>query len=181
MTADERREAVLAAAQTEFARGGLTGTSTEDIAARAGISQPYLFRLFPTKRALFGATVQRAFGRVEDRFTRAAEGLSGEQALEAMGLSYAELLADRDLLACQLHAYAAGDDPEVGPVARKCFRHLWELVASLSGAPLEAVREFFATGMLLNVLAALDLPSLDPELAATCLPPVTPVAEAARA
>ncbi|MGH9068744.1 MAG: TetR/AcrR family transcriptional regulator, partial [Acidimicrobiales bacterium] len=124
MTAEERREAVLGAALHEFARGGLDGTSTEAIAERAGISQPYLFRLFPTKRALFAATIERCFGRVEARFTRAAEGLAGEEALKAMGLAYGELLADHDLLACQLHAYAAGDDPEVGPVARQEFRHL---------------------------------------------------------
>ncbi len=48
-TADERRTAVLAAAISEFALNGFAGTSTEAIAARAGISQPYLFRLFGTK------------------------------------------------------------------------------------------------------------------------------------
>ena len=52
-TAEERREAVLAAAMESFARGGLDGTSTEEIAEAAGISQPYLFRLFGTKKGLF--------------------------------------------------------------------------------------------------------------------------------
>ncbi|MGH9116082.1 MAG: TetR/AcrR family transcriptional regulator [Acidimicrobiales bacterium] len=181
MTSEERREAVLAAAQAEFARKGLTGTSTEDIAARAGISQPYLFRLFPTKRALFEATVQRTFRRVEDRFRQAAEGLTGDDALHAMALAYGDLLADRDLLACQLHTYAAGGDPEVGPVARSCFRELWELVAALGKVPADEVRDFFAKGMLLNVLAALDLASLDPEFAAKCIPAVVPSTAAAEA
>src|SRR6266436_3605970 len=70
MPATERREAVLAAAVTEFAARGLAGTSTEDVARRAGISQPYLFRLFPTKKALFLALVERCFhrgGRRPDR------------------------------------------------------------------------------------------------------------------
>jgi AcrR family transcriptional regulator len=57
ITAGERRERVLEAALTAFAAGGLDGTSTQDIARRAGISQAYLFRLFPTKKALFLAVV----------------------------------------------------------------------------------------------------------------------------
>ena len=58
-TAAERRDAVLRAAQVAFARGGLHGTSTEEIAEAAGISQPYLFRLFGTKKKLFVASVER--------------------------------------------------------------------------------------------------------------------------
>ena len=61
MPATERREMVLEAAVAEFAARGLAGTSTEDVARRAGISQPYLFRLFPTKKALFLALVGRCF------------------------------------------------------------------------------------------------------------------------
>ena len=67
MPATERREMVLEAAVAEFAAHGLAGTSTEDVARRAGISQPYLFRLFPTKKALFLALVERCFRRVRRR------------------------------------------------------------------------------------------------------------------
>ena len=56
-SAAERREDVLDAAMIEFAEHGYEGTSTEDIARRAGISQPYLFRLFGTKKELFKASV----------------------------------------------------------------------------------------------------------------------------
>ena len=51
MSAEERREMVLEAAVAGFAVRGMAGTSTEDVARSAGISQPYLFRLFPTKKA----------------------------------------------------------------------------------------------------------------------------------
>src|SRR6185312_6289803 len=91
-TADERREDVLAAAVVEFAAGGLDGTSTDAIARRAGISQPYLFRLFPTKKALFVAAVERTFARVAQTFREAAEGRYGLEAKEAMGDAYLELL-----------------------------------------------------------------------------------------
>jgi AcrR family transcriptional regulator len=161
MSAEERRESVLDAAVAEFAKGGLAGTSTEAIAARAGISQPYLFRLFSTKKELFIAAYQRAFTRIESRFTEASEGLAGDEALDAMARAYHDLLGDRDLLLCQLHTYAACADAEVQAAARSCYGRLWRLAEARSGADGEALRMFFAMGMLWNVAVALDLPDLD--------------------
>jgi AcrR family transcriptional regulator len=161
MSAEARRESVLDAAVIEFAKGGLAGTSTEAIAARAGISQPYLFRLFPRKKDLFIATYQRAFQRIETRFTEASAGVTSDQALDAMARAYHDLLADRDLLLCQLHTYAACGDPEIQAVARDCYRSLWRLAEARSGADADSMRLFFAMGMLWNVAVALDLPGLD--------------------
>ncbi len=161
MSAAERREAVLEAAVTEFAARGLDGTSTEDVARRAGISQPYLFRLFPTKKALFVALVARCFQRVADAFAAAAADLTGAEAMEAMGEAYEGLLKDRTLLLLQMHAYAACDDPDIRAATRAGYRTLWLLVERLTGLPYEQVVEFFAMGMLMNVAAALDLPSVD--------------------
>ena len=84
-SAEVRREEILEAAMKEFAYGGLHGTSTEKIAARAGISQPYLFRLFGTKKELFIASSTRCFGRVLAAFQEAAEGKTGYEAKKAMG------------------------------------------------------------------------------------------------
>ena len=81
--------------------------------ARAGISQPYLFRLFPTKKALFLALVERCFRRVEDAFAAAAGDLAGEEALTAMADAYHRLLEDRTLLLLQMQIYAACGDPEI--------------------------------------------------------------------
>jgi AcrR family transcriptional regulator len=161
MTADERRESVLEAAVIEFSARGLDGTSTEHVAHRAGISQPYLFRLFPTKKALFLALVERCFQRVSEAFSAAADGHTGEEAFEAMGTAYNELLVDRTLLLLQLHAYAASDDPEIRDATRAGFWRLWQLVERLTGQPFERVLQFFAIGMLLNVAAALDLQTVD--------------------
>jgi AcrR family transcriptional regulator len=161
MKAGERREAVLAAAVTEFAARGLAGTSTENVARRAGISQPYLFRLFPTKKALFLALVDRCFRQVAAAFEEAAADRVGEDALEAMGDAYDQLLQDRTLLLLQLQAYAACDDPEIRDATRTGFKQLWALVERLSGLPYERVVMFFAMGMLMNVAAAMDLPAVD--------------------
>jgi AcrR family transcriptional regulator len=161
MHADERREMILEVAVTEFAARGLAGTSTEDVARRAGISQPYLFRLFPTKKALFLALVDRCFRRVRDAFTEAVGDLTGEEALMAMADAYEHLLEDRTLLRMQMQAYAACEDPEIRAATRAGFKKLWELTERLTGLPFQPVVDFFAVGMLMNVAAAMDLPAVD--------------------
>jgi AcrR family transcriptional regulator len=168
MTADERRESVLEAALTEFALRGLDGTSTEDVARRAGISHPYLFRLFPTKKALFLSLVERCFRRVADAFATAASGREGEDALQALADAYGQLLEDRTLLLLQMHAYAACDDPDIRDATRAAFRALWLMVERLTGQPYDRIVEFFAMGMLLNVAAAMDLPAVDERWASWC-------------
>src|SRR5213596_3080785 len=118
-SAEERREAVLEAALDEFALRGLDDASTEAIAAKAGISQPYVFRLFGTKKDLFKAAITRCFRETLELFQRASEGMRGGEALEAMGHAYVnELLPDRTKLQIQLQAYAASEDPEIRDVVR---------------------------------------------------------------
>jgi AcrR family transcriptional regulator len=160
MTADQRRRAILEVAVAEFARTGLHGTSTEAIAAGAGISQPYLFRLFGTKKGLFLACMGRCHERLNETFAAAAETDREGDPLLAMGRAYTELLADREMLLMQLQMYAACDDDEVRRAASRGYAELWQLVARLSGASEDDVRAFFATGMLLNVAAAMDLPQI---------------------
>jgi AcrR family transcriptional regulator len=160
-SADVRRTSVLAAAVVEFGRSGYAGTSTEAIASRAGISQPYLFRLFGTKKDLFIATYGMVCARIEEGFAAAAEGLEGEAAMAAMGLAYLELLQDPDLLQVQLHGFvAAAADPDIASACQDTFRRLWRLVADATGAEPETLREFFAHGMLCSVMAAIDLRSV---------------------
>jgi AcrR family transcriptional regulator len=171
MTADERREMLIEAAVAEFAHGGLHGTSTEVIAARAGISHPYLFRLFGTKKNLFLACTADCYERLRATFTAAAEAAPPADRLKAMGQAYAELLADRRMLLMQLQMYAACDDTDVREQASNGYAKLWQLVQRLSGASDDEIRAFFATGMLLNVAAAMNLPAIvgDPDWALTHL------------
>jgi len=161
MSAAERREMVLEAAVAEFALRGLAGTSTEDVARSAGISQPYLFRLFPTKKGLFLALVERCNQRIEEAFIAAAGDTTGDEALAAMGKEYERLLANRTLLLLQMQIYAACDDPDIRAAARAGYKRLWNLVERLSGLPFDQVVQFFAMGMLMNVAAAMDLPAFD--------------------
>ena len=142
----------------EFAERGLEGTSTEDIARRAGISQPYLFRLFGTKKELFIATVTRCFRETLELFQRAAEGKRGQEALDAIGHAYmGQLETNRTWLRAQMQAYVASEDPEIRAVVRAGYGDLIAYVRRVSGADWPTVWQFFAEGMMLNVLAAGDL------------------------
>src|ERR1700749_5272251 len=119
-TKEERREEILDAALEEFAERAREGSSTEDIARRAGISQPYVFRLFGTKKELFRAVVARCFRETLEMFQRSAEGLRGTEALDAIGNAYiSELSVDSIKLRGQMQAYAAGDDPELRETVRQ--------------------------------------------------------------
>jgi AcrR family transcriptional regulator len=156
-TADERREEIIAAAFGEFAEHGLHGTSTDTIAHKAGVSQPYLFRLFGTKKELYLEVVRRNFRQVLGLFQDASAGKTGAEALDAMGQAYLGLLKDRTRLRAQMRAYADCDDDEVREVVRKGYGDLVDFVERVSGAGAETIRDFFAFGMLLNVTASMDL------------------------
>jgi len=171
MTADERRADVLRMAVAQFAKHGYQGTSTEDVARAAGISQPYLFKMFPTKKSLFIALVQQGFERVRQAFVEAVGDATGDAALDRMGARYGELLRDRDELLLQMQAYAACDDAEIGEVTRREFGRLWREVGRLSGLDEERLQHFFAMGMLMNVLAAMDATSHPSQWVKACIPP----------
>jgi len=161
-SAEERREEILEAALVEFAAHGLYGGSTEAIARAVGISQPYVFRLFGTKKELFTATIERCMRGTLEMMQAAAAGLKGEDALHAIGESYAERLAtDPTYLHSQMQAYAACDDPAIRTVVRNGYRELVDYVERVSGLPPERVSHFFAKGMLLNVIASMDLLGAD--------------------
>jgi AcrR family transcriptional regulator len=153
-TAGERREQILEAAVTVFAERGYEGASTDVIARMAGISQPYLFRLFGTKRDLIVATIRRCFADTQELFLRSAEGLAGEEALMAIGAGYIEEIRQSPLkLRAQLQSYAACDDPVIRTVVGEGFGELVNLAGRLTGMDSTKLSEFFAQGMLLNVLA----------------------------
>jgi AcrR family transcriptional regulator len=171
MSSDDRREEVLAAAVPAFAKRGLHGTSTEDVASAAGISQAYLFKMFPTKKALFIALVEHCYARVTDVFIEAVGDATGDEALDRIGAAYGELLRDRNALMLQMQAYAASDDPEIGAVTRREFGKLYRLIQRMSGESDECLQQFMGIGMLMNVMAALDATSHPSQWVKACVPP----------
>ena len=162
LTAAERREELLAAAIAEFAVTGYHGTSTETIAERAGISQPYIFRLYGTKKDLFLACIESCFDRTLEAFRKAVANPPEdcETPLKAMGRAYKELFGDRELVLFQHQTYAAADDEDVRAVARRRFEELAAEIERLAGVGPAERKQFAGQGMLINVVAALGF---DPE------------------
>jgi AcrR family transcriptional regulator len=169
-TAEERRAEVLQAAVAEFALHGLHGTSTEMIARRIGISQPYIFRLFPSKKELFLAAVDQCFDRVETAFRNAAgespitpepsghaAASPAEARLHAMGHAYLRLMTKRELLLFQMQAYAACSDDDVRRKVKLRWDQLVKVTGEISGASPDALTAFFARGMLMNVFASVGM------------------------
>lgn len=152
LTAAERSEQLVNAAVTAFAASGYAGTTTDDVARLAGVSQPYVIRLFGSKQRLFLAAVQHACTRIEQAFREAAKE---EADLRSLAAGYKTLLDEQELLGVLLHGYAASADPEIGNIVRDRFGRLFELIRELTDAPLEDVRTFMAIGMLITVLSAM--------------------------
>ncbi len=159
-TADERRDEILDAAFLAFGTRGYEGTSTEDIARDAGVSQPYLFRLFGTKKQLFLAAV----ARVHDLTAVTVEmGIAEMDAndecgpFEAIGHAYKAAMETPGLLRMQMQALAACGDPDVRRVVREGYGRIVDRIQAATGASPEVLSGFVAQGMLLNVLAAMDV------------------------
>jgi AcrR family transcriptional regulator len=168
--AAERRDALISAAVHHFARGGLHGTPVERIAREVGVAQPYVFSLFPTKRDLFLAAVERGYQQTKALFDRAAAEFEAgrgpddcEDVLKAMGYAYQQMLAsdrERDWLMLQHQAFAACHDEQVRERVRELFADLALHAQRLSGAEPERLDEFFRYGMSLNAAAALRVEDL---------------------
>ncbi len=156
MAMEERRELVLREAITVFARYGYEGATTAEIAKRAGVTQPYIFKLFPEKKkGLFIAACVRNMSTTQEEMRQSAGGKTGEDAMAAMGTAYIDRMnTNRDSLLLQMQQYAACWDDDVQNTVRTCMQDLWDMVVEVSGQPIEKVAVFFAKGMMCNVLAA---------------------------
>jgi AcrR family transcriptional regulator len=158
MSADERREAILAAATRAFARGGYHGTSTDAVAKEAGVSQPYVVRMFGTKLELFLEVFERSAARIKAAFEEVLDAgpfdPESEDDKARMGLAYTELLADHDFLQVQMHGFSSSGVPEIAAAARRCMGDVFETIRR-TGWDDERCRDFVAYGMLLNVMLSI--------------------------
>ena len=159
LTAAERSEEVLQAAVVAFGASGYAGTKTDEIARLAGVSQPYVIRLFGTKQQLFLAATNRVCDQIESAFRRAAER---EPTLASLGEAYNELMPEPELLVVLLHGFAASADPAIGETVRTRFGNIHKVVGELTGATPDEVTKFMATGMLLTVMAAMQVTGPNP-------------------
>lgn len=160
MRAEDRRELVLEAATAVFGERGYFGATTDGIAKAAGVSQPYVVRMFGTKEALFLAVLERALDRLMTAFRGVvAENPDAdpETLPKLIGQAYGELLADRGLLLSLMHAFVLGTDPVIGKAARSGFREVYDFLRGTAHFTSEQANDFLASGMLINTLIGLRM------------------------
>lgn len=157
----------MAAAVDCFAQKGFYGTTTHEIAEWVGISQPYLYRLYPNKEALFAAAVDHVSVVMTETLVAHSHssasggaGLAPEAALDAARGAYAALVADKSILRFLMHANCAVGEPLVAQAVRRCYAKQVDTVRQLLGDD-DAVRRWFGAGMLDNVAAVLGLADID--------------------
>jgi AcrR family transcriptional regulator len=158
-----RIDQLLEAAVRAFAVGGYAGTSTAEVAREAGVSQPYIVRVFGTKEALFVESHRYAGEKVLAAFRAAAASAGGFEP-RALGLAYRELvLRERDALMIYMHAFSATRHPAIAAEARRLFAEIHDLLRELGGTE-EQLRDFLGRGMLINSVLAMELPDHADEL-----------------
>ena len=176
LAADLRREQILEAAITAFANAGYRDVSTASIAAALDISEPALFRHFPTKRTLYVAAIDRSAETLIAPLREIAVGSTSPlSALLAIGQWYFnELQADSRHLRLRFRSSTETSDTEVAEHVRRHFLTVFEVVHGLYEAartqgeidPATDTRAytwlFFAIGTLLDTTQIIGLRSALP-------------------
>lgn len=157
LSSEERREQIVEAAMAVFGARGYVGTTTDEVARAASVSQPYVVRLFGTKENLFLAALGDALDRLLVAF-RSVDTVGDLHARgEAMGAAYLGLLQVRGLHQILSHAFLLGSHPVIGPAARAGFAQVWSFLREEAGFGAEEAQKFLAAGMLINTMVGLRL------------------------
>ena len=156
MKAIERRELILDAAMGVFGDFGYVGATTDQVARAAGVSQPYVVRMFVSKELLFIEVLNRALARLHGAF-RAVLSNRDDDLHHRLGRAYVDLVSDRGLLLCLMHAFVLGSDRAIGSASRAGFLSVFRLLRDEAGFSAEEAHAFLAQGMLINTLVGLRM------------------------
>lgn len=162
-TAEARRAEVIERALSAFADTGYFATRVGAIAAASDISEAYIFRLFGGKLELFLAALDHCYAKIVAAMSAGADrarSTSPADILDAMAEAYAELIADRDLLALQVHAQSAASVPEIAVAVRDGCKRVVTLVQKRSAADDAAVQQFMAYGQLCHLVVIAELAAI---------------------
>lgn len=180
LSSDERRRQILSAALAVFGARGYEGATTDDVARAAGVSQPYVVRLFGSKENLFLAAIEDALASMLRAFRAALADDDGTPAGKRIGQAYVDLLEIRGLHQTLAYAYLMGSHPAIGPAARRGFAGVWRFFRDELGLDADEARSFMAEGMLISTMIGLRLVDdygSDPqitELFRSCFPTTLP-------
>ena len=157
LSSEERREQILRAALAVFGARGYVGTTTDEVARAAGVSQPYVVRLFGSKESLFLAVISSALDELLAAFRASLDGDEDLPAAKRIGRAYVDLLKVRGLHQTLAHAYLLGSHPVIGPAARRGFAEVWRFFREEAGMDVEEARSHMAEGMLISTMIGLRL------------------------
>jgi AcrR family transcriptional regulator len=163
--AAQRREQILDAAARVFGERGYAGTTTDQVAQAAGISQPYVVRMFGSKEKLFAEVLARAKERLlhllRTALTRPdVQAMSKKERKLFLGRAYVDLVDDGGIVLPLMQAFLLGHDPVLGPMAREGFLRVYRVLRDEAGFTPEDAREFLQGGMLLNTMLTLRMTAL---------------------
>jgi TetR/AcrR family transcriptional regulator len=157
MRAEDRRELILEAATRVFGDYGYIGATTNLVAVAAGVSQPYVVRMFGTKEKLFLEVLQRALDGLLDEFRAVLAEKSEVPLSTRLGHAYVSLIGNRGLLLSLMHGFVLGRDPVIGPAARMGFMAVYRFIREEAGYSPEEAQDFLAGGMLINTMVGLRM------------------------
>lgn len=158
MKSEDRRELILAAATSVFGDYGYFGATTDQVAKAAGVSQPYVVRMFGTKEKLFLEVIGRALETLLAAFRAALADSESELPLaRRLGIAYVTLVSDRGLLLVLMHAFVLGGDPAIGYAARCGFLDVYRFLREEAGFSAEESHQFLSGGMLVNTMVGMRM------------------------
>lgn len=162
ISAAERREQILEAASHVFGERGYVGATTDQVAKAAGISQPYVVRMFGTKESLFVEVLDRALRKLLGAFHEVLADLGPARddhdvVMTRLGAAYADLISDRGILLSLMQGFISGHDEVIGARSRAGFLALYRLLRDDGGLEPDEIVNFLAHGMLFNTLIAMHM------------------------
>lgn len=151
-----RRTEYADAAIKAFAQGGgYHGTTLNDIALQAGVTQPRISQVYGNKLDAFLEAHSRAGDVVIGKLRDALGG--SFQPDHAMALWTRVGEQERDMLLVIQYATSAAQVPEIGEAARQVVSRIWRLLVEESGATKEQAVDFLSRGVLYQGVIALDM------------------------
>lgn len=123
------------------------------------MSQPYLFQLFPTKKAIFIAAWREACDRIIETLTRAVAETPREQRLPVLATAYDRLVTtDRDLLTIQIHAWSASaSDTDIAEATRAGLERLQDSAIEQLGISTDQATRLLADMALYNISVGVQM------------------------
>lgn len=154
--ATDRRIQAVAEGLSAFADHGVTTTAIQQVADRMGVSQPYVFRLFGSKRAFFLACIDSLPALTTEMLVRNAAG--AEDPMEAVGTGFRELVTDVAISGFWLQACAAARaDAEIASRCRGVVVSVLRTTQAGTGADAEGLAVFFGRAALVMMFQTLGI------------------------